>query len=94
MGFTQAHSGASPQGAIAGGWLTYSKSEGAQFGMLGTRAFGATGFMACPTTDQGYQVFAAITNATAPGGDLSACLGFDALTTDATDTSRGAWQYI
>jgi hypothetical protein len=94
LGFTRAHSASYPEGAIVGGDLTYSKVQGAQFGTLGTRAFGAKGFMACPTGNQGYQVFAAITNATAPQGDLAACLGFDALTIDATDTNRGAWQYI
>jgi hypothetical protein len=93
FGYIQAHSASYPEGAIVGGDLTYTKTEGAQFGDLGTKAFGATGFMACPTANQGYQVFAAITNATAPQGDLSACLGFDALAIDETDLSRGAWQY-
>lgn len=94
LGFTQAHSSSYPPGAIVGGHLNYAKTEGAQFGTLGTQAFGAKGFMACPTEVQGYQVFAAIGNATAPGGDLAACFGFDALTVDETDTSRGAWQYV
>jgi hypothetical protein len=94
IGFTQAHSAGVPEGAIIGGDFTYSKTEGAQFGSLGTQAFGAKGFMACPTQDQGYQVFASISNATAPEGDLAACLGFNALTIDETDLSRGAWQYI
>lgn len=94
FGFTQAHSARYPAGALIGGDLTYSKTDGAQLGSLGTRAFGATGFMACPTEDQGYQVFAAIGNATAPESDLAACLGFDALTVDETDSERGAWQYI
>ncbi|ERF74759.1 hypothetical protein EPUS_04928 [Endocarpon pusillum Z07020] len=94
FGFTQAHSARYPAGALIGGYLTYSKTDGAQFGSLGTHAFGATGFMACPTEDQGYQVFAAVGNATAPEGDLAACLGFDALTVDETDLERGAWQYI
>lgn len=94
LGFTQAHSAVVPGGAIIGGDLTYSRTEGAQFGYLETRAFGAKGFMACPNTDQDYQVFASIGNATAPEGDLAACLGFSALTTDEIDLNRGAWQYI
>jgi hypothetical protein len=94
LGYTQAHSAAYPQGAIAGGDLTYSKPEDASYGTLGTRAFGAKGFMACPTTDQGYQVFAAINNVTAPQGDRTACSEFVALTMDETDPSRGAWQYV
>ncbi len=94
LGFTQAHSGRYPAGALVGGYLTYFKTDEARLGSLGTRAFGATGFMACPTEDQGYQVFAAIGNATAPEGDLAACLGFDAFTIDETDPNRAAWQYI
>lgn len=41
--------------------MTYCKDEGAQFGTLGTRAFGATGFMACPTSKQDYQVLQPLT---------------------------------
>jgi hypothetical protein len=94
LGFTQAHSASYPTGAIIGGHLNFVMSEGAQVGTLGTQAFGAKGFMACPTENQGYQVFAAMSNATAPGGDLAACLGFEALTIDEADPTRGAWQYI
>jgi hypothetical protein len=81
-------------GSIIGGDFNFAMSEGAQFGTLGTQAFGAKGFMACPMENQGYQVFAAMSNATAPGGDLAACLGFEALTIDKADPMRGAWQYI
>lgn len=94
LGYTQAHSSSYPPGAILGGELTYSKDEGAAFGYLGTSAFGAKGFMACPTDDQDYQVFASISNATPSKGDLAACLGFSALTSDHTDSSKGAWQYV
>jgi hypothetical protein len=94
LGFTKAHSSLYPAGAIIGGDLTYSKTGGAQFGSLGTRAFGARGFIACPTKDQGYQVFAAIANASYPGGSLATCLGFEALAIDDADTSEGAWEYI
>ncbi len=89
-----AHSAAIPEGAIIGGDLTYSKTEGTQFGHLETQAFDAKGFMACPSIDQGYQVFASIGNATAPEGDLAACFGFRGLTVDITDLNRGAWQYV
>lgn len=94
IGYTQAHSASVPEGGMIGGDFTYSKPEGAEFGFLGTNAFGAKGFMACPTQDQGYQVFASISNTTAPEGDLAACLGFNALTVDANDLGNGAWQYI
>ena len=48
--------------------------------------------MACPTGDPGvYQVLASMKNATVPTGNISQCLGFDALAADAPDL--GAWQY-
>jgi hypothetical protein len=49
--------------------------------------------MACPTDDARWQVFAALQNATVPGGDVSACLGFSAIAL----TYEGdvpAWQYV
>jgi hypothetical protein len=54
--------------------------------------FGATGFIACPTVNGGiYQVLANLKNATAPMGNVSQCLGFDALAADAP--GLGAWEY-
>ena len=94
LGFAQAHSPSYPEGAIVGGDLTYSKTEGAAFGSLGTHAFGATGFMACPAKNQGYQMFVAMSNVTALEDNVTACLGFDALTIDEADLSTGRWQYV
>ena len=54
---------------------------------------GANGFMACPTSDNRWQVFADGPNAVVPSGNLTDCLGFDALTTDWTE-GFGAWQYV
>jgi hypothetical protein len=48
--------------------------------------------MACPS-DGGWQVFAALQNATVPEGDVGKCLGFDALAiTYSGDVP--AWQYV
>lgn len=48
--------------------------------------------MACPTSSGDWQVFADTPNAIVPNGNLSDCLGFDALTEDFTGTFA-AWQY-
>jgi len=96
LGFTQAHSATYPTGAVLNPF-TYTKSDGEQFGHLGTSAFGATGFMACPVTDAPgpYQVFAAFAGAVVPNGDASTCLGFDALTVDYyLNPAPAAWQYV
>jgi hypothetical protein len=93
LGFTQAHSVSIPLGAVQGSF-TYTKTEGMAYGTLGTYAFGARGFMACPTACEGFQVFAAIDNATAPLGKLDDCLGFDALTMDSTDPNEAAFEYL
>ena len=99
LGFTQAHSTRVPLGAIVGGDLTFSRAEGEPFGTLGTNAFGADGFMACPADEQSdnqitYQVFASMGNATVPLGDVDACIQFAGMTYDEVDLSKGAWQYI
>ena len=93
----QAHSATYPPGAILGA-LNYTKSPPtASFGDLGTGAFGATGFMACPpkknSTQVLWQVFAALQNATVPTGNVTDCLGFDALTSDYPSTLAAAWEY-
>jgi len=99
LGFTQAHSAYYPPGSIIGP-LTYSFTPGASFGILGTYAFGATGFMACPNTSNltevsSWQVFAALQNATVPTGNVADCLGFDAAAIDyiSPDGEAAAWQY-
>ncbi|PYH95493.1 hypothetical protein BO71DRAFT_397949 [Aspergillus ellipticus CBS 707.79] len=51
------------------------------------------GFMACPTEEGLYQVFANMANATVPLGDVSDCLGFDAATVAYNSSSVAAWQY-
>jgi hypothetical protein len=54
--------------------------------------WGASGFMACPTEDSKWQVFAALQNATVPSGNVQDCLGFSAIATPTNETGN-AWQY-
>ena len=94
LGFTQAHSVSYPAGAILGSF-TYFQPGYDRYGYLSTDAFGARGFMACPTTTGAYQVYAALANATVPNGNISSCIGFDALTEVYNSTAiPAAWQYI
>jgi hypothetical protein len=90
LGYTQAHSANYPTGAVLSPF-TYTKASGAAFGTLGTNAFGATGFMACPNNGV-YQIFANIQSAIVPSGNVNDCLGFDALTSDYTE-GVAAWEY-
>lgn len=72
--------------------FTYYKGPGAPLGLLSTRAFGADGLMACPTDGDAWQVFANLQNATVPQGNVSQCLGFDAVALDFPEL-YAAWQY-
>jgi hypothetical protein len=70
--------------------------KGSPFGRYSTTSFGAEGFMACPdysAKTTAWQVFAAIKNATVPTGNVSDCLGFDALTTSYSG-SIPTWEYV
>ncbi|KAJ5724563.1 hypothetical protein N7493_006291 [Penicillium malachiteum] len=90
LSFTQAHSASIPAGSAVGG-LIYETGE--PWNHYTFSGWGATGFMACPTSDNRWQVFAAMQNATVPSGDVDDCLGFSALAL----TYNGdvpAWQYI
>jgi hypothetical protein len=49
--------------------------------------------MACPTEDNRWQVFAALSNATVPSGNVADCLGFSAIAL-AYKGDVPAWQYI
>jgi hypothetical protein len=77
---------------VGGFTWTAPTPGGNGLGHLSYEGFGAKGLMACPTADKRWQVFAAGQNATAPMGDVTKCLGFDALTIDYTG-SVPAWQY-
>ncbi|OOF95863.1 hypothetical protein ASPCADRAFT_207198 [Aspergillus carbonarius ITEM 5010] len=86
LSFTVPHSAYIPTGSSTGPF-TYSPSK-----PFGTWSYGK-GFMACPTKDSKWQVFAASQNATVPSGNVSDCLGFDALAV-AGNGSVAAWEYI
>ena len=89
LSFTQAHSASIPPGSAIGG-LVYE--PGTPWSHYSFTQWGASGFMACPTTDNRWQVFAAISNAIVPSGDVSDCLGFSAIALP-YEGSTPAWQY-
>ncbi|KAI1617969.1 hypothetical protein EDD36DRAFT_18135 [Exophiala viscosa] len=88
IAYTQAHSTFMPAGSVTCPF-TYIKAAQAPFGLLSTLS---GGFMACPTDGNTWQVFASLQNATVPQGNVSQCLGFDALAIDSTET-YAAWEY-
>ncbi|KAB8233449.1 hypothetical protein ETB97_000718 [Aspergillus alliaceus] len=90
LSFTQAHSAYIPDGSARG---PFEYTPGENWGYYTFKGWGASGFMACPTEDNRWQVFAAIKNATVPKGNVDECLGFNALAPKA-DQSPAAWQYI
>ncbi|KAA8643668.1 hypothetical protein EYZ11_003403 [Aspergillus tanneri] len=90
LSFTQAHSAYVPPGSALG---PFSYEPGENFGHYTFTGWGASGFMACPTKDQRWQVFANLQNATVPTGNVEDCLGFSAMAPKA-DSGAAAWQYI
>ncbi|KAJ6011615.1 hypothetical protein N7451_003027 [Penicillium sp. IBT 35674x] len=90
LSFTQAHSASIPAGSAVGG-LVYE--TGQPWSHYSFNGWGAQGFMACPTTDNRWQVFAAMQNATVPSGDVADCLGFSAIALTYSGDIP-AWQYI
>jgi hypothetical protein len=90
LSFTQAHSAYIPPGSAIGGLMYEAGNPWSHYTFNG---WGASGFMACPTDDNRWQVFAAMQNATVPSGNVEDCLGFSAMAL----TYKGAvpaWQYI
>ncbi|CAG8327267.1 unnamed protein product [Penicillium salamii] len=90
LSFTQAHSANIPAGSAIGPFVYSPDKPWAHYSFNG---WGASGFMACPTEDSRWQVFAAIKNATVPKGNVEECLGFSALALP-YDGDVPAWQYI
>ncbi|KAH3014434.1 hypothetical protein KXW60_008300 [Aspergillus fumigatus] len=94
--FTTAHSASMPPGSTVEG---FSYTSGDPLGHWNFSGQGATGFMACPTQGDApvpYQVFAAISSATVPTGNVADCLGFDAAAiawTPSQGQTAAAWQY-
>ncbi|KAJ9635572.1 hypothetical protein H2204_005746 [Knufia peltigerae] len=92
IGYTEAHSAFRPAGSVLCPFR-YQKNPQAPFGRLTIDAFGSDGFMACPTdASDSWQVFANMANATVPRGNVSQCLGFDAIAIDSSQIFA-AWQY-
>ncbi|KAJ5670793.1 uncharacterized protein N7477_006156 [Penicillium maclennaniae] len=90
LSFTQAHSAYIPAGSAVGGFQYEAGNPWSHYTFNG---WGASGFMACPTDDNRWQVYAAMQNATVPSGNVDDCLGFSAMAL----TYKGsvpAWQYI
>ncbi|MCJ1287327.1 hypothetical protein MMC26_006675 [Xylographa opegraphella] len=89
LGFTAAHSASLPAGAYTSGFTLIPGTNGG-LGDFGFANAAGQGFLACPTTASAgppYQVFVDVEGFR---GNLSACIGFDALTHSA---GVGAWQY-
>ncbi|KAJ5892256.1 uncharacterized protein N7473_008484 [Penicillium subrubescens] len=90
LSFTQAHSASIPAGSSVGN-LAYQ--PGTPWNHYTFNGWGATGLMACPTADNRWQVFAALSNATVPSGNVADCLGFSAIALPYKGDVP-AWQYI
>ncbi|KAL2852991.1 hypothetical protein BJX68DRAFT_48648 [Aspergillus pseudodeflectus] len=90
--FTQAHSASIPAGSSRGPFEYVPGAANQPFGHYVYSGWGASGFMACPTEDSKWQVFAALQNATVPSGNVKDCLGFSAIATPTNETGN-AWQY-
>lgn len=100
ISYTEAHSGYYPPGSVVEP-LTYQSLSEDPYpfeGRINTTAFGASGFMACPTVNStvaaSYQVFAAFGNATVPSGNVNDCIGFDAVAVPYDGVTPAAWQYV
>ncbi|OQE34802.1 hypothetical protein PENCOP_c015G07731 [Penicillium coprophilum] len=104
--FTSPHSAYEPAGSSDGPFVY---TPGSSFGHWSYNGQGASGFMACPTSNNTatyrrsrrgaaaapkWQVFAALKNATVPTGKTGDCLGFDALAVAVNTTTPVAWEYI
>ena len=102
--FTTPHSAYEPAGSSDG---PFAYTPGTTFGHWSYTGQGASGFMACPSSNgtvttrrarraaaaPKYQVFAALQNATVPSGNVADCIGFDALAVAANGTTP-TWEYI
>ena len=99
LSFTEPHAEGSEEGkGIATGFSYQSKTN--DTGALGVFSFsglGAVGFVACPQANGAgpYQVFAALPylcDRAVPGGNINACIGFDALGASYPNQTA-AWEY-
>ena len=92
--FTTPHSGYMGEGASTGPFEYKPAPSPSGIDHWVYKGQGASGFMACPTDDNKWQVFASLQNATVPQGDVSKCLGFSAMATQTQQNATAAWEYI
>lgn len=91
--FTQAHANVLPDGAVGEPFI-YTPPVDAEFGTVSTDAFGADGFMACPTYGSiAFQVFANFPEAQVPLGNVDDCVAISPLAVPYTLGEYAAWQY-
>lgn len=93
--FTEAHTEGGENGTTTG--FSYTNSTDGGLGEFSFTGLNATGFVACPSLNgtAPWQIFAALPNLgnkDVPGGNVSACLGFDALG-DTYENGTAAYQY-
>ncbi|KAJ9639263.1 uncharacterized protein PV06_09985 [Exophiala oligosperma] len=92
LSFTAAHSGAMPEGSVVDPFIFVN--VGGEYGEVTTSAFGADGFMACPTHGSiAYQVFANFDGAQVPLGNVQDCVAVTPLAVPYTQGQAAAWQY-
>ena len=93
--FTEPHTEGGENGTTTG--FSYTNSTDGGLGEFSFTELNATGFVACPSLNgtAPWQIFAALPNLgnkDVPGGDVSACLGFEALG-DTYENGAAAYQY-
>lgn len=94
LAYTVAHSNVFPRGAKRRSFaLDRLNSEQNSFTYSVTGK--SSGWLACPVVNETYQVFANVVleDKHVPQKNASACIGFDALTTNYTLPGPAAWQY-
>ncbi len=98
LSFTEPHAEGSAEGnngTITG--FGYTNSTDGELGEFSFTGLGANGFVACPVANGSapYQIFAGfpgLCDENVPGGNVSACLGFDALG-ETYENGTAAWEY-
>ncbi|KAL2054645.1 hypothetical protein ABVK25_004948 [Lepraria finkii] len=95
LSFTEPHTEGGENGTTTN--FSYTNSTDGGPGEFSFTGLNATGFVACPSLNgtAPWQIFAALPNLgnkDVPGGNVSACLGFDALG-DTYENGTAAYQY-
>jgi hypothetical protein len=90
VGFTQPHSAFQPMGSLPCPFAHYQE-EGVPYGRLKANVFGARELVACPTREDGWQMYLSVSQQSAPTGDPNDCIIFEALTLESSHIA--AWEY-